>query len=84
MPRRVFVLAPPEEKPVYIDFESPVLVDVLARMLRNSAERSAPGATVRITEMLPTPEDCWLPDAAGNCYTSELRLVCVDRTRALV
>jgi hypothetical protein len=31
--------------------------------------------------MLPTPEDCWLPDAAGNRYTSELRLVCVDRTR---
>jgi lantibiotic biosynthesis dehydratase-like protein len=82
MPRQVFVLAPPEEKPVYIDFESPVLVDVLARMMRNSAEGAAPGATVRITEMLPTPEDCWLPDAAGNRYTSELRIVCVDRTRA--
>jgi hypothetical protein len=81
MPRQVFVLAPPEEKPVYIDFESPVLVDLLARMLRNSAEGAAPGATVRITEMLPTPEDCWLPDAAGNRYTSELRIVCVDRTR---
>jgi hypothetical protein len=81
MPRQVFVLAPPEEKPVYIDFESPVLVDLLARMLRNSAEDAVPGRTVRITEMLPTPEDCWLPDAAGNRYTSELRLVCVDRTR---
>jgi hypothetical protein len=81
MPRRVFVLAPPEEKPVYIDFESPVLVDILARMLRNSAEGAFPGATVRITEMLPSPEDCWLPDAAGNRYTSELRIVCVDRTR---
>ena len=82
MPRRVFVLAPPEEKPVYIDFESPVLIDLLARMLRNSAEGALPGATVRITEMLPTTEDCWLPDAAGNRYTSELRLVCVDRTRS--
>jgi lantibiotic biosynthesis dehydratase-like protein len=81
MPRQVFVLAPPEEKPVYIDLESPVLVDVLARLLRNSAEAAAPGATVRITEMLPTPEDCWLPDAAGNRYTSELRMVCADRTR---
>jgi Lantibiotic dehydratase, N terminus len=81
MPRRVFVLAPPEEKPVYIDFESPVLVDILARLLRNSAEGASPGSMVRITEMLPTPEDCWLPDAAGNRYTSELRLVCVDRTR---
>ena len=81
MPRQVFVLAPPEEKPVYIDFESPVLVDLLARMLRNSAEGAALGRPVRITEMLPTPEDCWLPDADGNRYTSELRLVCVDRTR---
>jgi hypothetical protein len=31
---------------------------------------------------VPFPgQDCWLPDAAGNRYTSELRLVCVDRTR---
>jgi hypothetical protein len=82
MPRQVFVLAPPEEKPVYIDFESPVLVDLLARMLRNSAEGASPGSVVRITEMLPAPEDCWLPDAAGNRYTSELRIVCVDRTRS--
>jgi hypothetical protein len=82
MPRQVFVLAPPEEKPVYIDFESPVLFDLLARMLRNSAEGASPGSVVRITEMLPAPEDCWLPDAAGNRYTSELRIVCVDRTRS--
>jgi hypothetical protein len=81
MPRRVFVLAPPEEKPVYIDFESPVLVDILARMLRHSAEGAGAGVTVKITEMLPVPADTWLPDAAGNHYTSELRLVCVDRTR---
>ena len=81
MPRQVFVLAPPEEKPIYIDFASPVLVDLLARLLRNSAQSVPVAGPVRITEMLPVPDDAWLPDAEGNRYTSELRLVCVDLTR---
>jgi hypothetical protein len=29
---------------------------------------------VTITELLPTPEQAWVPDAAGRRYYSELRL----------
>jgi len=28
--------------------------------------------------MLPAPDQTWLPDAEGNRYTSELRMVAVD------
>ena len=81
MPRRVFVLAPVEAKPFYVDFDSPTLTRVLARMARRSAEAHGPGVTLRFTEMLPTPERTWLLDSAGNRYTSELRLVVTDLTR---
>ncbi|URN14115.1 hypothetical protein LUW77_30555 [Streptomyces radiopugnans] len=35
---------------------------------------------MRVSEMLPTPEQAWLTDDEGNTYTSELRFVAVDRT----
>jgi hypothetical protein len=81
MPRRVFVLAPVEAKPFYVDFDSPSLTRVLRRMARRSAEAYGPEVTLRFTEMLPTPDQTWLLDAAGNRYASELRLVVTDLTR---
>jgi hypothetical protein len=81
MPRRVFVLAPGEIKPLYVDFHSRTLTRVLARLVRHSAEVQGPEGTLRFTEMLPTPDQTWLLDAGGNRYTSELRLVVVDMTR---
>ena len=75
-PRRVFVLAPGERRPLYADLESPVLMHQLGRVLRRAAEAEPAGA-VRVTEMLPGPEDCWLEDEHGR-YTSELRMVAVD------
>jgi hypothetical protein len=29
--------------------------------------------------MLPAPDQLWLPDGEGNLYTSELRIMAVDR-----
>jgi len=81
MPRRVFVLAPVEAKPFYVDFASPTLTRVLGRMVRRSVEAHGPEVTLQFTEMLPTPEQTWLLDSAGNRYTSELRLAVVDLTR---
>ncbi|MDP8976808.1 MAG: lantibiotic dehydratase family protein [Actinomycetota bacterium] len=81
MPKRVFVLAPVEAKPFYVDFDSPSLTRVLRRMARRSAEAYGPEVTLRFTEMLPTPDQTWLLDAAGNRYASELRLVVTDLTR---
>jgi hypothetical protein len=80
MPRQVFALSPVETKPVYVDFDSPVLTQILCRQLRRAAT-DAPGQPARFTEMLPAPQDCWLTDDDGQRYTSELRLVAVDLGR---
>jgi hypothetical protein len=83
MPRRVFVSSPAEVKPIFIDFDSPTLVGILGSLMRRTVaapNSSRLGTSVRFTEMLPTPEGCWLEDAAGHRYTSELRLVAVDLT----
>ena len=37
-------------------------------------------AHIRFSEMLPGPDACWLTDDDGRRYTSELRLVAVDRS----
>jgi hypothetical protein len=70
LPRHVFIKAPSEVKPCYVDFDSTTYVELFARMMRR-APRAAP---VRIVEMLPTPADTWLIDSAGRRYTVELRL----------
>lgn len=80
LPRRVFALSPGELKPIYIDFDSPVLTRILCRQLRRAAAEF-PGRPVRFTEMIPAPHDCWLADQSGQRYTSELRLVAVDLAR---
>jgi hypothetical protein len=77
IPRFVFVKAPMERKPVFVDFTSPLYVDWLARIVRRSAE-AAEEAQVVITEMLPGLNELWLPDAEGQLYTSELRIIAID------
>jgi Lantibiotic dehydratase, N terminus len=71
MPRRIFIKVPDETKPVFVDLESSVLVDNMARMVRK-----APWVT--ISEMLPDIEQTWLVDRERRTYTSELRIVAVD------
>jgi Lantibiotic dehydratase, N terminus len=79
LPRRAFCLPTGEAKPVYVDFQSPALTRNLHRMLGRAAAADS-NATVRFSEMLPGPDECWL-EHRGARYTSELRLVAVDRTR---
>ena len=78
LPRFVFVRSPLEVKPFYVDFESPVLTGVLARVVRRANEHEPGPVLLGVEEMLPGVEDTWLPDATGQRYTSELRLVAVD------
>ena len=78
LPERVFVKLDSEVKPFYVDLSSPAYVNVLCRSVR-SARASATGPVgVTITEMLPTPDQAWVPDRAGRRYASELRLQIVD------
>ncbi|HYP28708.1 MAG TPA: lantibiotic dehydratase, partial [Blastocatellia bacterium] len=81
LPRQVFVKSPAEQKPFYVDFDSPVLVSLLSKAVRQGERKGAGdggGGMITMTEMLPGPEQAWLPDAEGNLYTSELRIVAID------
>lgn len=74
LPRFAFARMP-GEKAIYVDFDSLPYVNLLAR-----AARRVPGdGLVELTEMLPDHGGCWLADAAGDRYTSELRTIAVDR-----
>jgi hypothetical protein len=82
LPRQVFVKSHAEDKPAYVDFASPVYVNVLAKMVRrtSAAERLA-DKTITVVEMLPRHDDLWLTDREGHRYTSEIRLTWVDDRR---
>jgi len=75
LPRFVFAKTPVEIKPFYTDFLSPIYVEILAKMVRRTAESSG---HVTLSEMLPRADQLWLPDNEGHRYTSELRIVAVD------
>jgi len=81
IPRFTFLKVPLETKPCYVDLDSPTYVDIATKLVR-STEASDAEAFVVFTEMLPTADQCWLEDRAGNRYTSELRMVTVDGAAA--
>jgi hypothetical protein len=81
LPRFNFFKVPIERKPAYLDLESPALIDVFCKMVRRMLEAKLSKATVEVTEMLPAMDGLWLRDSAGQCYTSELRIVAVDLIR---
>ncbi|WP_437819697.1 lantibiotic dehydratase [Sorangium sp. So ce1078] len=78
LPRFVFVKSATESKPTFLDLDSPLSVEVFANLVRvardDAAARVNPGG-ITVTEMLPRPDQCWLVDANGRRYTSELRMV---------
>jgi hypothetical protein len=76
IPRHVFARTPLERKPFYVDFDAPLLVENLARVVRKSHGRIE--TWVELVEMVPGPRELWLADEAGQRFTSELRLVTVD------
>lgn len=78
MPRFVFVKASVEDKPFYVDFDSPIYIDSLAKTARRTIDDDAGAPVITVTEMLPNPDQTWLADTADRRYTSELRCVVVD------
>ena len=78
MPRFVFVRSPLEHKPVYVDFDSPLLVDGLVRIVRRARMADAGQPAITISEMLPAPLDLWLPAPRGGRATAEFRFALVD------
>ena len=78
IPRFVFAKVPVEAKPFYADFNSPVYVNILSKMVRRTMEGAPADDLITVSEMLPGIDETWLPDAEGKHYTSELRIVAVD------
>ena len=78
MPRHVFCKVPVEVKPVYVDFDSAIYVNLLAKLIRRSVEKDREGARVTVSEMLPGMQELWLEDGEGQRYTSEFRIVALD------
>lgn len=78
LPRRVFVKSPLELKPVYHDLEGPLSLESLGHLVRALVEAKSPEG-LRFAEMLPGPDQCWLLDAQGRRYVSELRFAFLSR-----
>jgi hypothetical protein len=78
LPRRCFVRISTERKPIYVDFTSPLYVASLRAMLRAAANEGRDGVSVTISEMLPTPDQSWVPDREGRTYFGEFRLQLTD------
>ncbi|MEV7327465.1 lantibiotic dehydratase [Micromonospora sp. NPDC093244] len=76
LPERAFYKVPVEDKPVFVDFTSLVLVNLFAKAVRRTAE--ARQTTFTVSEMLPDLDQTWLTDADGAGYTAEVRVVAVD------
>jgi hypothetical protein len=78
IPRFVFVKVPIELKPFYLDFDSPIYLDIFSKVARRMSREDHSSPFITFTEMLPGPDQLWLPDIEDNRYTSELRIVVVD------
>ncbi|MGW7445850.1 lantibiotic dehydratase [Kitasatospora sp. NPDC054795] len=72
LPRHGFLKIPGEPKPVYVDWESPLIVRQVLRLARRTA------VPLEFSEMLPAPEHLWL-DIDGERHTSELRCAVFSR-----
>ncbi|MFI6824113.1 thioesterase domain-containing protein [Micromonospora sp. NPDC050187] len=78
LPEQVYVKLATETKPCFLDLSSPFYASAFCSMLRTARSQDGDDVSVTLTEMLPTPEQAWVPDQAGRRYFSELRLHVVD------
>ena len=76
LPERVFYRVPVELKPTAADFRSIVLVNLLAKHIRQT--HAAGHDQYTVTEMLPDLDQLWLTDRQGRRYSSELRIIAYD------
>lgn len=74
LPEKVFARVSTEIKPVYVDFTSPRYVSAFCTMLRSAQASGGDDVRVVFTELLPGPDEAWVPDGEGRRYFSELRL----------
>ena len=78
LPRHVFIKTSRGEKPILVDFASPVCVSILSRILRRLNDSPEQARWITMQEMLPAVSQLWLTDAEDRKYTSEFRLAAFD------
>jgi hypothetical protein len=76
LPRHCFYKVPQERKPCYLDLDSPIYVDLFAKLVRGG--RGGEEGLLTVAEMLPDLSQTWLTDAQRQRYTCELRLVAIE------
>jgi hypothetical protein len=74
LPERVFYRSPVEEKPAFVDFTSPALVSLFAKVVRATAG-SPDGTVLTLSELLPDLDQHWLTDHDQAAYSCEVRTV---------
>ncbi|GAA1602449.1 lantibiotic dehydratase [Catellatospora bangladeshensis] len=82
LPERVFVKVGTEIKPCYVDFTGPAYVAAFVALVRAAARDGGPDVPLTVSELLPAPEQAWVPDGAGRRYLSELRMTVRDPATA--
>jgi len=78
LPRQVFVRTGSGEKPVLVDFASPVCVTILSRIVRRLNNSPEHVRWITMEEMLPAVNQLWLRDTENREYTAEFRLAAFD------
>ncbi|MEU3456524.1 thioesterase domain-containing protein [Micromonospora sp. NPDC006766] len=81
LPEQVYVKLGTETKPCFVDLASPAFANMFCAMVRAARVDGGDGVSLVVSEMLPTPDQAWVPDAAGRRYFSELRLQIVNDHR---
>lgn len=82
LPRYVFVKVPCEPKPFYVDFDSPLYVDIFSKMVRRVISSPETSRNLTVSEMLPGPDQLWLLHPSGHKCTCEFRIVVVDQSES--
>jgi len=78
LPRFVFAKIPGEQKPYFVDFESPTYLKMFALLIVTATAAHGGTCAIGVSEMLPDLDHLWLVDANGAGYTSEFRMVALD------
>jgi hypothetical protein len=79
LPDAVYVSLSGEPKPFHLDFRVAASVLSLVAAARAALRRPHASTEVGVSEALPTPEQAWVLDAAGERYLGEIRLMVLDR-----
>ncbi|WFE40018.1 thioesterase domain-containing protein [Micromonospora sp. WMMD998] len=78
LPERVYVKLGTETKPCFVDLAAPGFATMLCALVRAARVDGGDGVPLTVSEMLPEPEQAWVPDGDGRRYFSELRLHLTD------